>query len=50
MSFEEALEKLNMDTYPGEGFYTSKRVRKTENTLLHVKCTCMPGLILFVYA
>ena len=28
MSFEEALEKLNKDTYPGEGFYTSKRVRR----------------------
>lgn len=26
MSFEEAVEKLNHDTYPGEGFYTSKRV------------------------
>ena len=27
MSFQQALDKLNLDTYPGEGFYTSKKVR-----------------------
>ncbi len=26
MSFNEALDKLNSDNYPGEGFYVSKRV------------------------
>ena len=26
MSFDEALVKLNKDSCPGEGFYTSKRV------------------------
>ena len=26
MSFEEALEKLNNDTYPNEGFYVTKKV------------------------
>jgi hypothetical protein len=27
LSFDDALDKLNTDLCPGEGFYTSKRVR-----------------------
>lgn len=27
LSFDEALDKLNQEQCPGEGFYTSKRVR-----------------------
>ena len=30
MSFSEAVQKLNTDYYPGDGFYLSKRVRQVE--------------------
>ena len=40
VSFSSALEKLNQDTSPGEGFYLSKRVGHM-HAWSHCPCWCM---------
>ena len=53
MSFEEALEKLNADSYPGEGFYVAKKVSTcTNRSKMSLKCVdaSTDGLTLFSFA